>query len=146
MLQDIRSNELFIAIPNILLHQNFALKYLRFIATKILLAQTYFLKFYCNTCINYCNDFDVIAMICFGGKLNPSLLDLKHLNYFVLSFNNISASPIPEFLGSIKSLTSLNLSISGFVGVIPHQLGNLSNLLYLNHKSSIFPGLYVNNL
>ena len=82
----------------------------------------------------------------FGGKLNPSLLDLKHLNYFDLSFNNFSASPILEFLSSIKSLTSLNLSNVGFVGVIPHQLGNLSNLLYLNLKSSIFPGLYVNNL
>ena len=30
--------------------------------------------------------------------------------------------------------------------VIPHQLGNLTNLLFLNLKSSIFPGLYVNNL
>ena len=46
----------------------------------------------------------------FGGKLNPSLLDLKHLNYFDLSFNNFSASPIPSFLDSMKSLTSLNLS------------------------------------
>ncbi|KAL4597238.1 hypothetical protein ACB092_12G220400 [Castanea dentata] len=83
---------------------------------------------------------------CFGGKLNPSLLDLKHLNYLDLSFNNFSASPIPSFLGSMKSLTSLNLSNAGFVGVVPHQLGNLSNLLFLNLESSIFSGLYVNNL
>ncbi|KAK9994490.1 hypothetical protein SO802_024193 [Lithocarpus litseifolius] len=82
----------------------------------------------------------------FGGKLNPSLLDLKHLNYFDLSFNNFYASPIPSFLGSMKSLTSLNLSNAGFVGLIPHQLGNLSNLLYLNLASSSFSGLYVNNL
>ena len=54
----------------------------------------------------------------FGGKLNLSLLNLKHLNYFDLSFNNFFASPILEFLGSMKSLTSLNLS----------------NLLYLNFE------------
>nr|XP_023900722.1 receptor-like protein EIX1 [Quercus suber] len=79
----------------------------------------------------------------FGGKLNPSLLDLKHLNYFDLSFNNFSASPIPSFLGSMKSLTSLNLSYAGFVGLIPHQLGNLSNLLNLNLEGY---DLHVNNL
>ncbi|KAM3734410.1 hypothetical protein ACB098_10G013200 [Castanea mollissima] len=81
-----------------------------------------------------------------GGKLNPSLLDLKHLNYFDLSFNNFNSIAIPSFLGLMKSLTHLNLSSAGFVGLIPHQLGNLSNLCFLNLESYIAYGLYVNNL
>ncbi|KAM3682274.1 hypothetical protein ACJW31_12G060500 [Castanea mollissima] len=82
----------------------------------------------------------------FGGKLNPSLLDLKHLNYFDLSYNNFTSTAIPSFLGLMKSLTHLNLSNAGFVGLIPHQLGNLSNLRFLNLESYITYGLYVNNL
>ncbi|KAM3686586.1 hypothetical protein ACJW31_10G013500 [Castanea mollissima] len=81
-----------------------------------------------------------------GGKLNSSLLDLKHLNYLDLSFNNFNSTAIPSFLGLMKSLTHLNLSNAGFVGLIPHQLGNLSSLRFLNLESSRFYGLYVNNL
>ncbi|KAK7816645.1 receptor-like protein eix2 [Quercus suber] len=81
----------------------------------------------------------------FGGKINPSLLDLKHLIYLDLSGNNFNGTQIPKFLGSMGSLRYLNLSNAGFGGLIPHQLGNLSNLQYLNLGDNNFY-LYVKNL
>ncbi|XP_065624711.1 receptor-like protein EIX1 [Quercus suber] len=79
----------------------------------------------------------------FGGKINPSLLDLKHLIYLDLSYNYFGGTHIPKFLGSMGSLRYLNLSHAGFVGLIPHQLGNLSNLHYLDLGHN---NLYVKNL
>ncbi|XP_031263340.1 receptor-like protein EIX1 [Pistacia vera] len=66
-----------------------------------------------------------------GGKVNPSLLDLKHLRSLDLSFNNFSGIQIPKFLCYMHNLRYLDLSANSFQGIIPHQLGNLSNLQYL---------------
>ncbi|KAF2316420.1 hypothetical protein GH714_041761 [Hevea brasiliensis] len=68
----------------------------------------------------------------FRGKISQSLLNLKHLKYLDLSNNNFEGIHIPKFLGSMKSLRYLKFSGAGFGGMIPHQLGNLSNLQYLN--------------
>jgi len=72
---------------------------------------------------------------CLGGKISPSLLNLKHLSYLDLSLNNFSGNTIPKFLSSLESLMYLNLSFSFFSGVVPPQLGNLSRLQYLDLNS-----------
>ncbi|KAK2639681.1 hypothetical protein Ddye_027476 [Dipteronia dyeriana] len=86
-----------------------------------------------------------------GGKINPSLLDLKHLIYLDLSGNHFDGHDIPEFLGSIENLRYLNLSNAGFSGMIPQQLGNLSSLQNLDlnfefQSSNDITVLHVENL
>ncbi|KAK6265587.1 hypothetical protein QUC31_016424 [Theobroma cacao] len=77
-------------------------------------------------------DYEAFERSKLRGKINPSLLMLKHLNYLDLSNNAFEGIPIPKFLGSIESLRYLNLSHAGFKGLVPHQLGNLSSLQILN--------------
>ncbi|XP_075674758.1 receptor-like protein EIX1 [Castanea sativa] len=72
------------------------------------------------------------------GKISPSLLNLKHLSYLDLSLNNFEGIDVPHILGSLESLTYLNLSFSLFSGVIPPHLGNLSKLQYLDLNSNSF--------
>ncbi|KAK3199698.1 hypothetical protein Dsin_023113 [Dipteronia sinensis] len=79
------------------------------------------------------------------GKINPSLLDLKHLIHLDLSYNYFEGIQIPRFLGSMQNLRYLNLSYAGFHGMIPQQLGNLSNLQYLD-LHSYYDEFYVENL
>ncbi|KAL5735947.1 hypothetical protein ACOSQ2_030735 [Xanthoceras sorbifolium] len=82
-----------------------------------------------------------------GGKINPSLLDLKHLIYLDLSGDNFEGIQIPKFLGSMENLRYLNLSNAGFSGMIPHQIGNLSHIQYLDLNSEHQIGtLHVENL
>ncbi|KAH6816890.1 hypothetical protein C2S51_000493 [Perilla frutescens var. frutescens] len=67
-----------------------------------------------------------------SGKINPSLLNLKHLTYLNLSRNIFGGETIPSFMGSLSNLEHLDLSYAGFEGKIPHNIRNLSKLLTLN--------------
>ncbi|CAL9077472.1 unnamed protein product, partial [Musa acuminata var. zebrina] len=78
-----------------------------------------------------------------GGELRPSLLGLKHLKYLDLSMNDFGGINIPEFMGSFHQLQYLNLSRAGLGGLLPHQLGNLSNLQYLDLYNDLDPNFVV---
>nr|XP_018673491.1 PREDICTED: LRR receptor-like serine/threonine-protein kinase ERECTA [Musa acuminata subsp. malaccensis] len=93
---------------------------------------------YLDTHNFYTYDLDDEDDMCFmlegmgASKVNPALRDLKHLKYLDLSMNNFSGSHIPHMIASLVDLEYLNLSNAMFDGLIPPQLGNLSNLHYLD--------------
>ncbi|RWR91841.1 putative leucine-rich repeat receptor-like protein kinase [Cinnamomum micranthum f. kanehirae] len=73
-----------------------------------------------------------IKMSSISGEINPSLLELKYLKHLDLSINCFGGKVIPKFIGSFKNLRYLNLSGSGFGGRVPHEIRNLSTLIYLD--------------
>ncbi|KAG8381050.1 hypothetical protein BUALT_Bualt06G0080800 [Buddleja alternifolia] len=81
-----------------------------------------------------------------GGKLSPSLINIKNLAHLDLSRNNFGGAQIPSFIGSLNYLQYLDLSESGFEGIIPHHIGNLSSLEYLNVGDHFGSKLIVTNM
>ncbi|KAL6198717.1 hypothetical protein ACLB2K_028506 [Fragaria x ananassa] len=75
---------------------------------------------------------------CLRGKINPSLLSLKHLHYLDLSRNDFQGIQIPTFFGQLRSLRYLNVSYAAFGGDIPSSFANLSNLNHLDISRNFF--------
>ncbi|TYG72090.1 hypothetical protein ES288_D05G452300v1 [Gossypium darwinii] len=63
---------------------------------------------------------------------NTSLFLLPHLQKLNLAFNNFNHSKIPSEFGRFTGLHYLNLSHTGFVGVVPSQVSHLSKLVSLD--------------
>ncbi|KAJ0900593.1 putative histone deacetylase [Helianthus annuus] len=70
-----------------------------------------------------------------GDKVNTCLGELRHLQHLDLSGNFFFGNL--KFIGSFKQLSYLNLSYALFSGIIPQNIGNLSNLKVLDLRSNL---------
>ncbi|XVE75486.1 hypothetical protein DITRI_Ditri12bG0097600 [Diplodiscus trichospermus] len=76
-----------------------------------------------------------------GGKLNPSLLDLKYLTYLDLSDNDFGETQIPTWFWNLSSkLYYLNISRNQFQGTISDLITMIHTSVVIDVSSNNFRG------
>ncbi|KAJ3220769.1 hypothetical protein HDU81_011205, partial [Chytriomyces hyalinus] len=92
-----------------------------------------------------CVDNDRSINVLLAGPLPNSIGNLKHLTS--LDFDgHILFDPIPRSLGDLVKLTKLNLRDNILTGPIPSELGNLVNLKHLNLSETGLDGAIPDSL
>ncbi|CAI8584621.1 unnamed protein product [Vicia faba] len=87
----------------------------------------------CDDHTNYVIHIDLSSSQLFSTMdANNTLFRLVHLQHLDLSDNHFNYSQIPSEIGELSQLRYLNLSHATFFGEIPSQLSHLSNLLSLD--------------
>nr|GMD18426.1 receptor-like protein EIX2 [Ipomoea batatas] len=82
----------------------------------------------------------------FQGSIPNCLGNLTSLISLDLGFNNFTGGLIPNCIGNLNSLTSLDLSDNSFIGSVPNYLGNLTSLTSLSLSYNLFAGSIPNCL
>ncbi|XP_039116430.1 receptor-like protein EIX2 [Dioscorea cayenensis subsp. rotundata] len=100
----------------------------------VVILQSYYISSFYTSC-------DINKAL--GGKLDPTLVNLQQLHFLDLSCNYFNGIHIPEFMGSFQKLEYLSLSQAGFIGIIPHQFGNLSALKFLDLSYNYIHGNFL---
>ncbi|KAI3958224.1 hypothetical protein MKW92_030150 [Papaver armeniacum] len=78
------------------------------------------------------NDMPPLPNTALQGKLSSSLVNISHLEYVDLAFNNFEGSKIPFLFSVLMKLVHLDLSHSNFSSPASTSLTNLSSLRYLD--------------
>ncbi|KAJ8572712.1 hypothetical protein K7X08_009223 [Anisodus acutangulus] len=91
-----------------------------------------------------CNNSRVISIklssINLKGELSGDIEALSELQILDLSYNKGLTGPLPQSIGSLKSLSILILVGCGFSGFIPDTVGSLSQLVFLSLNFNNFIG------